>query len=152
MKALLIALFTMVLSVFSATAQNTLNNKADNILGDYYARQNDDNFKVRFSKLPNGTYMAQIYWVENDKDENGRKALDVKNPDKSLRNVPCDRIVLIKGLRYNAEKKQWDGAKVYDPQRGIRANVVCKFRKDGMLWVRGTVLGIGEDAFWEKIK
>ena len=152
MKALLIALFTMVLSVFSATAQNTLNNKADNILGDYYAQQNADNFKVRFSKLPNGTYMAQIYWVENDKDENGRKALDVKNPDKSLRNVPCDRIVLIKGLRYNAEKKQWDGAKIYDPQRGIRANVVCKFRKDGMLWVRGTVLGIGEDAFWEKIK
>lgn len=152
MKALLIALFTTLLSVFSVSAQNQLNNKADNIVGDYYAQQNNDNFKVRFSKMSDGTYTAQIYWVENDKDENGNKALDVKNPDKALRKVPCDRIVLIKGLKYNPEKKQWDGTKIYDPQRGIKANVVCKFRKDGMLWVRGTVLGIGEDAFWKKIK
>ena len=47
----------------------------------------------------------------------GKKILDAKNPDKSLRNTPCDQIVIFNGLKYNASKRQWDGGKIYDPQR-----------------------------------
>ena len=68
-----------------------------------------------------------------------------------MRNVPCDEIVLMDGLKYNAGKKQWDGTKIYDPQRGIRASVTVKFSDPGTLNVRGTVLGIGETAVWKKI-
>lgn len=152
MKTFVIFLITTVMSMGSLLAQNPLNNNADNIVGAYYAQQNNDNFKVRFSKQSNGTYTAQIFWVKDDKDAKGNKYLDPKNPDKSLRNVPCDRIVLIKGLKYNAAKKQWDGTKIYDPQRGIRANVVCKFTNDGSLLVRGSLMGFSEDAYWKKLK
>ncbi len=125
---------------------------ADNILGDYYSKQGSDEYKVRISKKTDGTYKAQIFWVSDPIDhETGKLALDPKNPDKSLRDTPCDRIVLIDGLKYNAKKSHWDGAKIYDPQRGIKVGVTAHFEKDGRLAVKGSVLGIGETVHWEKI-
>ena len=90
--------------------------------------------------------------MEIDKDENGKVLLDEKNPDKSLRKLPCTQIVLFDGLTYNAKKKVWDGTKIYDPQRGIRANVTCEFQPDGKLMLKGSVLGISEKSYWTKIK
>lgn len=142
----------MVMGLGTAFAQNALNNKADNIIGNYLAKQNDDTYKAKITKLSDGTYQGQIYWMEKDRDAQGKKLLDEKNPDKSLRNKPCDQIVLFSGLKYNASKHHWDGTKIYDPQRGIRAKVTAEFMPDGKLKLRGTVLGIGESAYWEKIK
>ena len=94
--------------------------------------------------------MAQIIWVKNRTDENGNVRLDEKNPDKSLRHVPCDEIILFSGLKYNPDKKQWDGTKIYDPTRGIRANLVCRFEDDGTLRVKGSLLGFSQSFYWEK--
>jgi len=151
MKRLLIVLTFVFMGISTAFAQNALNNKADNIVGNYLAKQNADVFKVKISKLSDGTYHGQIYWMEKDRDAQGKKLLDVKNPDRSLRSKPCDQIVLFSGLKYNANKRHWDGTKIYDPQRGIRAKVTAEFMPDGKLKLRGTVLGIGESAYWEKI-
>lgn len=127
-------------------------NKADDILGDYYSKQGTDEYKVRISKKADGRYKAQIFWVSDPIDhETGKIALDPKNPDKSLREVPCDRIVLIDGLKFNEKKNHWDGAKIYDPQRGIKVAVTTHFESDGRLAVRGSVLGIGETVHWQKI-
>lgn len=145
------AVAAMALFVASVTgfAQN---DKADAILGKFYSKQGADEYKVLISKKSNGSYKAQIYWVADPIDhKTGKKALDPKNPDKSLRNVPCDEIVLIDGLKYNADKKQWDGTKIYDPQRGIKASVTVKFTDPKTLAVRGTVLGIGETAIWVRV-
>ena len=103
-------------------------------------------------KLKNGTYRGQIIWMANPNDKNGKKRLDEKNPDKSLRNTPCDQIVLFSGLEYNAKKKRWDGTKIYDPQRGMRANLTVEFEKDGRLKLRGSIMGIGETVYWERVK
>lgn len=135
-----------------ALAQNKLNNVADSVLGEYESVQEGDAYKVRVTKKADGTYKAQIFWVKNDRDAKGNKELDVKNPDKSLRNVPVDKVVLIDGLKYMADKKVWGGTKIYDPQRGIKANVTVKFEADGRLCLRGTILGIGESAYWTRIK
>ena len=131
-------------------AQNKLNDSADSIVGTYFAVQSGENSKVKISKNSDGSYKCQVIWVENDM-VNGAKLLDPKNPDKSLRNVPCDKIVLFNGLKYNAEKKQWDGAKIYDPTRGIKANATALFQADGRLCIKGTVLGIGEKVYWKKL-
>lgn len=138
--------------LFASIAGFAQNDKADAILGKFHSKQGEDEYKVLVSKKSDGTYKAQIYWVANTIDpKTGKKVLDTKNPDKSLRNVPCDEIVLMDGLKYNAGKKQWDGTKIYDPQRGIKASVTVKFSDPGTLNVRGTVLGIGETAVWKKI-
>lgn len=62
------------------------------------------------------------------------------------------KVVLFDGLQYNAQDKTWGGTKIYDPQRGINAKVTASFEKDGTLKLRGTVLGIGESAYWKRIK
>lgn len=152
MKRLLL-LFAITLTVVGTTmAQNTLNSKADNIIGTYQGKQGNDLFKVRITKQADGTFKGQIFWLEKDRDDQGNKLLDEKNPDKSLRNVPCDQIVLFSGLEYNAKHQRWDGAKIYDPQRGLHAKLRAEFTDKGQLRLRGTVLGIGESVYWDKIQ
>ena len=152
MKKFLI-LFTLLSTIMGASiAQNPLNNKAENIVGTYQSKQGDDNFKATITQQKDGTFTGKIIWLEKDKDANGNKLLDEKNPDKSLRNVPCDQIVLFSGLKYDAGDKCWNGTKIYDPQRGIRAKLRAEFTDDGQLKLRGSVMGIGESVYWKKIK
>ena len=148
MKRLIAIAAALLAACFSLSAQN---DKADNIIGKYSSVQGADAYKVKVFKASDGSYTAQVYWLANPYDETGKKALDPKNPDKSLRGVPCDQIVLIKGLRYNAEKQRWDGARIYDPQRGIKVSVDCRFEGAKALKVRASVLGIGETITWNRI-
>ena len=140
----------LMLCLCPAMAQNSLNNNADNIVGTYSGQQGSDRFRAKIVKLANGTYRGQIIWLENDCDAQGNKLLDANNPDKSKRNTPADRIVLFSGLAYDAEHHRWSGTKIYDPQRGIRANMTAEFTADGQLRIRGTLLGIGETIYWRK--
>ncbi len=124
----------------------------DDITGVYYVRHQDEESKVRIYRQPDDTYSAQVLWIKDSLDRNGRLRLDEKNPDRSLRNVPCNRIVIINGLKYDSSKERWSGGKIYDPTRGLRANVVCDFEPDGRLRVRGSLLGISQTVYWDKIE
>lgn len=132
------------------TAQNKLNNNADNIIGTYTSQQGSDRFKAKIVKLTNGTYRGQVIWLEHDKDANGNPILDTKNPDKSLRSKPANQIILFSGLKYNSDKHRWDNTKIYDPQRGIRANMTAEFASDGRLKIKGSLFGISETVYWTK--
>ena len=112
----------------------------------YYFR-----FKAQFTKQNDGTYQCQIIWLEKDRDANGNKLLDVKNPDKSLRNTPADRIVIFSGLKYDGKDHEWGGTKIYDPQRGVKAKMTASFAADGRLKITGSVLLISESVYWNKI-
>ena len=135
-----------------AAAQQGLNAKADNIVGTYSGKQGDDNFKVKIVKLTDGTYRGQVVWMERDRDAKGNKILDTKNPDKSLRSKPADRIVLFSGLKYDAKKQRWGDTKIYDPQRGMKAHMTAEFGADGSLRVKGSLLGISETVSWKKVE
>ena len=150
MKRFLPALALALMSFYPALADTSMNSRGDNIVGDYEGSHSGVDFKVHFSRNDDGTYNAQMTYVQNLVDARGNIHYDTKNPDKSRRNVPIDRVVIIEGLRFNAEKSQWDGAKIYDPQRGIRVKVTAKFLDDKRLKLRGSVLGIGESVVWEK--
>lgn len=152
MLRLILVLALSLTAFLPVNAQNRLNAKADNILGEYKGTHSGEAFKVRVTKDADGTYKAQMFWVQNDRDEYGRKILDPKNPDKSLRKVPCDRIVIITGLRYDTERQHWGDTKIYDPTRGIRAKVTAHFDTSGRLCVRGTLFGIGETLYWQRIQ
>lgn len=147
MKHLFTTIAVAVLCTLSAFAQN---DKADNILGKYICGTGKDAYKVEITKQADG-YKCQIFWVADPLDENGKPSLDTKNPDKSLRSVPMDRVVLFTGLKYNAEKKHWSDTKIYDPNRGIRVKVTISFDNPKVLKVRGTVFGIGETVTWNRI-
>ena len=144
----------LIISIFTAfhlNAQNSLNNKADNIIGTYLCKQKDNSFKVKIEKKADGTYSGQLIWIEKDKDADGKKLLDKKNSDKNLRTVPLDRVVLFNGLKYITKEKIWGDCKIYDPQRGVTAKLEMWFEKDGTLRVKGSKWGFSESVFWTKL-
>ena len=132
-------------------AQNVLNNSADNIVGTYLSVYQGESYKVQIVRLDDGTYRGQVIWVEHDRDAHGNKLLDTKNPDKKLRNTPVDRIVLFSGLRYDSQKHRWGNTKMYDSRHGLRVNMTAEFTKDGSLRIKGTLFGVGESIYWDKI-
>ena len=132
-------------------AQNPLNASPDNIIGEYEVSHQGELSKVKVTRTQDGTYRAQIFWIENRLNPDGSVRLDEKNPEKSLRNVECDQVVLIEGLRYDESKGRWGETKVYDPTRGIRANVVCWFEDEVTLRVKGSVWGFSQSMFWKKL-
>ena len=147
--AALSAAFCLV-SAVTASAQASRNNSADGIIGHYFIDHNGEQSKVKAYKEADGTYTFQNYWSRNMYDKDGNIYKDTKNPDKSLRDTPCNEMKIMWNLVYNAEKKVWKG-KIYDPTRGLRADATVKFTDDGRLSVKGSVLGIGMTVYWKPI-
>ncbi|MBR5194229.1 MAG: DUF2147 domain-containing protein [Bacteroidaceae bacterium] len=147
-------LMTILCALFVAmpTFAQGINDKADNIIGEYLTDRGGSKSKVRVTKNANGTYDAQLFWVEKPNDEKGNKRKDIKNPDKNLRNVDIDKVVIVQGLKYNAVDKTWGEAKIYDPSKGIRVNVTAEFVDANKLKLRGTIFGIGTTIYWNRIK
>ena len=151
MKKFIIMLACAFMAVCPTFAQG-INDKADNIVGEYLTDRGGSKSKVRIIKNAQGTYDAQVFWVEHPLDKDGKKRKDVKNPDKSLRNVDIDKVVIVRGLKYDPEDKDWSGAKIYDPTKGMRVNATAKFETAKKLKLRATIMGIGQTLYWEKIK
>lgn len=151
MKRTVLALIATTL-LLCASAQNTKNNRPDAITGTYSVSHAGHQSRVRVFKAKNGTYTAQCIWLRDSIDPaTGKLLTDSKNPDKSLRNTPCTRIIIFRDMQYNSKKQRWDSGKIYDPTRGIVANCSCEFLPDGRLKVRGTLLGIGESVYWKPL-
>ena len=95
-------IITLMMAMFVAipSFSQSLNNNADAIVGEYLTDRGGSKSKVRVTKLSDGTYMAQMFWVENPYDKNGNRRKDVKNPDKSLRNVDIDKVVIVRAAGY----------------------------------------------------
>jgi len=123
----------------------------DAIVGKWLVEQNGEKSYATITRSSNGTYECRLYWVEHSRDSAGNTYLDKKNPDKSLRNTPIDNVVLFSGLKYDASKNAWSGTKIYDPTRGIKANVNCTMEDENTIKLRGTVLGIGETVYWKRL-
>ena len=151
MKKLFMIFMGALMMVLPSFAQG-INDKADNIVGEYLTDRGGSKSKVRITKNTDGTYTAQMFWVEKPLDAKGTKRKDVKNPDKSLPNVDIDKVDIVKGLKYDADDKTWGDAKIYDPSKGIRVNVTAEFVSADKLKLRGTILGIGTTIYWSKIK
>ena len=94
MKRLIVTILCAMAFCVPSMAQG-INDKADNIIGEYLTDRGGSKSKVRVTKNADGTYNAQVFWVENPNDANGNKRKDVKNPDKSLRNVDIDKVILV---------------------------------------------------------
>lgn len=154
MKRIIVLALGALCALFGAqtslSAQEARNNRADGIIGNYYIDYDGEQSKVRCYKEADGTYTFQNYWSKNMYDKDGNIYLDTKNPDKSLRNKPCNEMIIMWGLKYDAEKKHWKG-KIYDPLHGLRADATVKFNKEGMITVRGSVMGIGKTVTWKPI-
>ena len=67
MKKLLMIFMGALLMVLPSFAQG-INDKADNIVGEYLTDRGGSKSKVRVTKNTDGTYNAQVFWVEKPMD------------------------------------------------------------------------------------
>ena len=151
MKKTIFTLIGAIMFAIPTFAQN-INKNGDEIIGEYLTDRGGSKSKVRVTKEENGTYTAQLFWVENPLDTKGNKRKDVKNPDKNLRNVDIDKVVVIKGLKFDKSEGEWNGTKIYDPSKGIRVDVEAEFVDAKKLKLFGNIWGIGTTIYWTKLK
>ena len=125
--------------------------KAENIIGTYLIEDEEGNSRAEFYKEKNGTYCCRTLDGKPVYDENGKLKLDEFNPDPAYRNIPLHKAVIITGLKYNAEEKQWDGGKIHHPlKKMMKANCTVDFVDGGkIIRVRGHVAGIGQSKYWK---
>lgn len=140
------------LAISMAARESGAGSKESDIEGIYLVSHQGEESKVKISRDEDGTFSAQVIWVKDRLDRNGNVRLDEKNPDKALRNTPCDRIVLITGLEFDTAKQRWHKGKIYDPTRGIKANAMCWFENSTDLKVRGSLMGFSETIIWKKVE
>lgn len=127
------------------------NAAGDNIIGNYLVEHKGEKSKVKVFKNADGSYTAQVFWVQNRTEKDGSVRKDTKNPDKSLRNVDCDKILIFKGLKYDASAKVWSGASIYDPVRGINASLKAWFSDSKTLSLKGSKMGFSETVTWTRL-
>ena len=139
--------FAMMISA-SAFAQSD----ADKIVGVYKVEEEGNQSKVRFTKCDDGSYQGQIVWLEHPNHPDGTRKMDIKNPNPELRNTPADQIVVIKGIRYDANKGVWNGGKVYKPTNGKIYNVECSFDDATTLRVKGSLGPFSLSRYWTKVE
>ena len=125
---------------------------ADKIVGVYKVEEEGRQSKVRFTKCDDGTYQGQIIWLSEPNNADGSRKLDVKNPDPKKRTTPSDQVVIVYGIRYNAEENCWDGGKVYKPINGKIYKVEVSFKDAQTLRVKGSLGPISLSRYWSKIE
>lgn len=125
---------------------------ADKIVGVYKVEEEGRQSKVRFTKCDDGTYQGQIIWLSEPNNADGSRKLDVKNPDPKKRTTPSDQVVIVYGIRYNAEDNCWDGGKVYKPINGKIYKVEVSFKDAQTLRVKGSLGPISLSRYWSKIE
>lgn len=79
--------------------------------------------------------------------------VDTHNPVDSLRNRKLAGVTTIKGLRYNPQKKRFEGGSVYNPENGKIYHCHCRLSEDGTkLSFRGYlgVVALGQTQVWIK--
>lgn len=127
----------------------------DRILGVYEVIGETTHERSKVRIYANGdTYEARIIWLEHPNDANGKRRLDTLNPDPALRSTPADQIVLVRGLRYDADENQWIGGTIYDPVSGKTYDLRTEFEQPNVLHVRGYVNRpvFGKSFYWKKLE
>ena len=111
----------------------------------------DETAHIRIFKATNGKYYGKIEWLKNDPDK-----LDVNNPDVNKQKEPVLGLMILQGFNYDAEKEQWNGGTIYDPDNGKTYDCFMWFEEDpDILSIKGYILGmkfIGRETKWKRVK
>jgi len=109
-------------------------------------------------RLPNGldvklyktgdTWSGKIISLNNF---GNHQTHDIKNPDKARRQDPLIGKVIIRGLKYDSKKKEWNGGTMYAPEKGMEFNLMINnVRKEGVEVV-GSKFVLRKTLFWKRI-
>ena len=76
---------------------------------------------------------------------------DINNDNKNSRKKPLIGMLIIKGLEYDSEEKEWINGKMYGPEKGMTFNLkVTEIRKNE-IEVVGSKYLFWHTLTWKKI-
>jgi uncharacterized protein (DUF2147 family) len=125
--------------------------QADALLGIWLTEEK--NSQVEITKAPNGQYVGRIVWLNEPLDENGKVKTDKENPNASLRNQRILGLQILKGFTYDANKREWSGGTIYDPDNGKTYSAFMKLDGNNTMILRGYVMGmrmLGRNSSWTR--
>lgn len=115
--------------------------------------------KIIWLQVPN---YDQAYLDENDHPEKefsnvkvGAPKVDYKNPDSARRNDPIIGLVILQGVKYDAEEEEWNDGFVYKADEGKTYTCFVKLENPDKLKLKGYILGmpwLGKTRYWTRIK
>ncbi len=117
---------------------------ADDIIGKYRLPNNLD---VEIYRVDD-KYDGKIITLNGYKDG---ETIDYKNPDKEKRKDLLLGLVLIKGLEYDQEDKQWKNAKMYSPEKGMYVNLKVTEMREDEIEIVGSKFVFRKTLVWKKI-
>ncbi len=130
MKAFIAAIFLLTAIPFAAKAQ------ADAVNGVWLNEEKDA--KVQIYKNGN-QYFGKLIWMARPLEDDGKTPRrDAKNTNSSLRSRPLQGLVILTGFEYDADDKEWEDGKIYDPKSGKTYSSKMKL-KGNTLEIRGYV-------------
>jgi len=107
--------------------------------------------KVRIFKATNKKYYGKVVWLK-EPNKNGKPKVDDKNPDKTKQTTPVMGLQLLKGFKYDADDKEWNGGTIYDPKNGKTYSCYISKKGEDKIKVRGYIgiSIIGRTTLWTK--
>lgn len=130
MKAFVAAIFFTLALPAASLAQ------ADAALGVWLNEEKDAKIQI----YKNGAqYFGKLVWMARPMEDDGKTPRrDVKNTNAALRNRPLQGLVILTGFVYDADDKEWEDGKIYDPKSGKTYSSKMKL-KGNTLDIRGYV-------------
>ena len=137
-----------ILFLLGIYALTTYAQEADKIEGIWW--NDEKTTKIRVEKK-DGKYIGTIVYMIPEKYENGQPPRDDENPDPALRDRSIVGIQILEGFVYNANKKEWNTGRIYDPKSGKTYDCFAWLEGDDLLKLKGYVAGIrwlGRSSEW----
>lgn len=125
--------------------------QADALLGIWLTEEK--NSQVEITKTANGQFVGRIVWLNEPLDEDGKVKTDKENPNANQRNQRLLGLQILKGFTYDANKKEWAGGTIYDPDNGKTYTAFMKLDGNNTMVLRGYVMGmrmLGRNSTWTR--
>lgn len=137
MKKVLMTLMVAVFSGITAFAASP-----DEVLGVWLIQDKDA--KIELYKTADGELRGKCIWHKNPNQK------DVSNKDPEKRNESVIGKIYVWGFKWDAEKGEWNGGKVYKDGKDYCGRI--KLNPDGTLFLKGNICGtpLGKTNTWTR--
>ncbi len=134
--------------------------EGDSILGVWLTQTGKAKVQISHCEHDMSRYCGEVVWLKEplftakDGEElAGKEKVDLKNPDKSLRQRPVMGMAMLSNFRFAGDNK-WEKGKIYDPTKGKTYKSHLKLKDANTLKVRGYIgiSLIGRTADWTRVK
>lgn len=130
-----------------------LSQTSDAILGTWWNAEKDG--QVEVYKV-GSEYRGRIVYVkENFNSDGSSPKRDILNPNEKLRSRVLMGMIILTGLKFDSDDKEWTEGTIYDTKSGNTYSCYAKLNADGTLYFKGYLMEmrfIGRSTTWTRVK